>query len=83
MIGLQCLTCIHLHAAGAASGQSACDAFPHGIPFEIQSGSVDHAKPYPDDNGVRYSPAEGVGEIDMSEGQLVDLAPQQDDPPLI
>lgn len=83
MIGLQCLTCKHMHATGAANGQSACDAFPDGIPFVIQTGDVDHSKPYPGDHGILYAPAEGVGTLDMSGGQLVDLAPAQDDPPLI
>lgn len=82
MIGLQCMTCQHLHDVGAANGQSACDAFPQGIPFAIQSGETDHSKPYPGDNGIRYAPAEGVGQLDMSGGQLIDLS-SSDDPPLI
>lgn len=83
MIGLQCMTCKHLHAAGAANGQSACDAFPQGIPFTIQSGETDHSKPYPGDNGIRYTPAEGIGSLDMSGVELIDLASGLDDPPLI
>lgn len=83
MIGLQCLICIHMHPTGSATGQSACDAFPQGIPFQIQSGDIDHTKPYPGDGGVRYSPAEGIGPIDMGSSQLVDLSPSQDNEPLI
>ncbi len=31
-----------------------CVAFPEGIPAEIINGDLDHTKPYPKDNGVRY-----------------------------
>jgi hypothetical protein len=33
-----------------------CEAFPGGIPYEIQLGDFDHNYPYPGDNGLRYQP---------------------------
>ncbi|MCP5510235.1 MAG: hypothetical protein H7A24_00005 [Leptospiraceae bacterium] len=33
-----------------------CDAYPNGIPFEIWTNKVDHSKPYPGDNGIRFEP---------------------------
>lgn len=44
----QCPTCSRYR------GLLACDAFPDGIPQEILSGLVDHADPYPGDQGLRY-----------------------------
>ncbi len=32
-----------------------CRAFPFGIPDEILSGKVSHEKPYPGDNGIRFT----------------------------
>lgn len=83
MIGLQCLTCVHFHEKGLPGGFSGCEAFPEGIPFEIQTGDVDHSRPYPGDNGIRYEPKPGIGEIDMSDGQLVELGRSNPDEPLI
>jgi hypothetical protein len=51
-----CGFCKHLHR-----DLNTCDAFPDGIPIEIQQSNVktgkmpfDHRKPYPGDNGVRF-----------------------------
>jgi hypothetical protein len=35
-----------------------CDAFPNGIPKAIRKNSIDHRKPLPGDNGIRFEPAE-------------------------
>ena len=39
-------------------GDRTCEAFPGGIPDEIWWGENDHTKPYPEDNGFRFSPIE-------------------------
>lgn len=48
-----CTTCSHFVMD---KGNWHCGAFPEGIPEEILGGSVDHHKPYPGDQGIRYSP---------------------------
>lgn len=45
----QCLLCAHYRM-----GTGSCDAFPDGIPEEIFTGLVDHAKPYPGDHGIQF-----------------------------
>ncbi len=35
-----------------------CKAFPEGIPEQIFWGTVDHTKPYPGDNGIRFEKKE-------------------------
>mgnify|MGYP005834267629 CR=1 FL=1 len=52
-----CNTCKHfiwkkVNNTNMPSGN--CDAFPGGIPIEIQFGSVVHDKPFTGDNGIRY-----------------------------
>lgn len=47
-VGFQCLKCRHIDFG------KGCDAFPDGIPYDILSGQVDHSKPYPGDNGIRF-----------------------------
>ena len=31
-----------------------CEAFPVGIPEKIWGGELDHTKPFPGDNGIRF-----------------------------
>lgn len=45
----QCLFCAHFQMA-----ESACAAFPDGIPSEVFTGMHDHRRPYPGDNGVGF-----------------------------
>src|SRR5688500_13200405 len=47
-----CFMCRHL----IPSGFPHCAAYPDGIPWEIQSGQVDHRQPWAGDRGVRYDP---------------------------
>lgn len=47
----QCERCIY-----RLQGESACVAFPWGIPDDIISGRFDHAQPYPGDGGFRFTP---------------------------
>ena len=57
-IDLQCLTCRHFRRPPKSGPfRLSCDAFPAGIPREIQLGEHDHRKPFPGDGGIRYEPA--------------------------
>jgi len=51
---IHCADCKHVFDRPGV----ACKAFPDGIPFAIQSGQVDHRKPYKGDNGIRFEPIE-------------------------
>ncbi len=46
----RCLVCTH------ATGETTCAAFPDWIPDEIQSGTADHANPFPGDQGIQFAP---------------------------
>lgn len=48
----QCFDCKHFN--GLVKNKKRCDAFPDGIPDEIFNNSIQHNKPYPDDNGIRF-----------------------------
>jgi len=48
----KCFECKYLH------GDRTCEAFPDGIPDDIWWGENEHTKPYPEDNGFRFSPIE-------------------------
>lgn len=51
----QCTDCMNFVGPLPDGGES-CFAFPEGIPAEILTGEVDHSKPYPGDQGVRFAP---------------------------
>ena len=44
-----CNQCVH-HIKNTSS----CLAYPEGIPFQILQNLVDHKKPFPGDNGIRF-----------------------------
>lgn len=48
----QCLSCVHF------TGDGGCAAFPSGIPEAIYLNLADHRKPFPGDQGIRWSPDE-------------------------
>ena len=50
-ISVQCLECCHFRAVGIS-----CNVFPDGIPEEIYEGNWDHTKPFPGDQGIRFTP---------------------------
>ena len=53
-----CLSCKHLRTRKSNMGNNipsgTCDAFPDGIPLDIQFGSTVHDVPYNRDNGIVY-----------------------------
>ena len=61
-----CLTCKHLRLTksketGTTMPDGTCDAYPEGIPVEIQFGSIVHDKPFKNDNGIQYERKEIKG----------------------
>ena len=47
----QCMTCLWKRDM-----LPSCDAFPDGIPDEIQSNEIDHREPYGDDLEIQWEP---------------------------
>lgn len=56
----QCGNCIHCHPFDRHVGYSTCDAFPNGIPDDIENNKADHRQPYPGDNGIQFEPDSGT-----------------------
>lgn len=52
-----CATCKHLHTP-IAMPYPTCEAYPNGIPLEIQTGEIKHRKKHPGDNGIQYEKLE-------------------------
>lgn len=48
-----CGSCVH-----QSSLVTTCEAFPGGIPVEIQVGRFDHHNPYPGDRGIQFEQRE-------------------------
>lgn len=58
-----CVDCVHFRAEeedDSASMPATCTAFPSGIPDEIGRAGFDHRNPFPGDNGIMFTPREGV-----------------------
>jgi|GEM_PF-3168021 len=54
-----CLDCRHL------IGFPYCEAFPDGIPEEIQTGENQHDSPSPGDRGIQFEPLEEAPKTTM------------------
>ena len=59
-----CPMCVHFHAEDRDDDTSlvTCTAFPGGIPDEIRRQGFDHRAPFEGDNGVMFTPRDGVGQ---------------------
>lgn len=54
-----CFECIHFNLNWRTTpGGLRCDAFPDGIPMEIELGRFNHRKPFPGDNGIMFEQVE-------------------------
>ena len=62
----QCMSCRHYHQEAS---MDSCDAFPDGIPSEILDKTLDHRKPYPGDQGIRWEPLKPGGKHPFDGGE--------------
>lgn len=53
---VSCPFCIHFNSD--IRDRTVCSAFPEGIPDDIKYGLNHHTRPFPGDNGIRFSPVE-------------------------
>ena len=56
----QCFDCIHRRFGSGWTEVGIevgiCTAFPDGVPMDIWANEFDHHKPYPGDDGIRFTP---------------------------
>lgn len=57
--GVMCRHCKHLRNETVGIAIYTCSAYPNGIPYEFRESQVDHRRPYPGDQGIRFEPKEG------------------------
>lgn len=59
-----CALCTRLRATAATNKAGddvfSCDAFPDGVPAEIQFGGFDHREPFKGDGGIHFKAKGGV-----------------------
>lgn len=67
----QCAVCAHFD--GTDRTVDRCKAYPGGIPARILDNTLDHRKPLPHDNGVRWAP------IEPDIGHPIDLLAEVDE----
>lgn len=58
---IQCLMCDHYYLF-----QKKCRAFPKGIPEQIYNGKVNHAEPFPGDDGIVFTPLVVSESLDLN-----------------
>jgi hypothetical protein len=49
-----CCSCIHAKKYVKGPDIIRCDAFPTGVPKEIDGGGNNHHKPFPGDHGIQF-----------------------------
>lgn len=55
IISAQCESCDNFRGFNAKR-LAVCRAYINGIPLRILTGEHDHRKPFPGDNGIRFTP---------------------------
>lgn len=54
VIHFGCACCLHFRGGSKSTYKFYCEAFPDGIPDEIENSLFDHRKPHPNDKGIQF-----------------------------